>query len=108
MRMDKATSGYKTEEKSKERRLKENREEQEALRHKLAALESEETKLESELSSGRSQEQEAEEARKRVLGGVEEWKGRIVELQSRAETSLKVMREMSGEDNNYQWAEVSV
>ena len=96
-RMDKITSDYKKEEGDKQKRLSSNRKEQEELRKKLSQLECEEERLQEELSLGQSQEQEACDAKKEVMSDVEVWRGKIVELQGRSETSLKVMKVMSGE-----------
>lgn len=95
-RIKKITSEYKKEEKRKQTRLESNKKEQEELRQRLAKLEEEETQLEEELAAGRSQDEEAERSKGNAVKNVGDWRERIVELQGRAETSLKVMKEMSG------------
>ena len=102
MRMDRATSDYLREEQAKIKRLTENRREQERLREKLAMLEKEESKLDREVTAGKSQGMVAVDAREKAAGEVKEWREKIMELKNRAETLLKVMREMSGKYNiNY-------
>ncbi len=94
--VEKTTSAYKAEETKKKRQLEENRKEQERLRKKLAELQKEEAVLDREIALGESQERDAEDEKGRAVVDIESWKEKVDELRRRSETSLKVMKEMSG------------
>lgn len=94
--MDRATADYGKAGEEKKRKLAANLQKQKELSATLAGLEREQIMLERELSSGEEQSQQAREVRGKVRKDIVEWKEKVVELKSRAETSLKVMKEMSG------------
>ena len=98
-RIREVESEYKLERGKKEKRLESNCKEQEELRRRLEMLEREESQLRHELSVGDSQEDAAQQAKKKAEEDVKDWRMEIVELQNKAETSLKVMKEMSGESS---------
>ena len=100
MRIEKITSSYKVEESTKKKRLEDNLKEQKRLRERLAELEEQETRLGNEIRVGESQDSEAVEEKAKVVSEVEEWKEKVEELRRRAETSLMVMKEMSGESQS--------
>lgn len=100
MRMGRVITECKDREQKQRRQLSDNRQKQEELRKKLAELEEEEKRLAMELSAGENSDQEVAEARAGVSRDIGQWKEKIVELEKRANTSLRVMREMSGEAND--------
>ena len=94
--MRKASDTCARQENDKNSKLQRNRDEQESLRRRLQQLEQEEKQLERDIDDGRMEESEARQVRDNAHKQVDEWRRKIEDLQERVETSLNIMKQMTG------------
>ena len=94
--MAEASQVYEQLEANRKWKLEKNSEEQEKLKKRLAELGEEKRNLEQQLEEGSEEEDKAKMTRVVTLKQVDEWQGKIIDLQKKVDTSLKILTDVTG------------
>ena len=98
-KMGDATNNHMQHEDDRKAELDKNRQEQQRLEAELKRLRENERKLTKELEEGEKLQKKSEEVWVEATDEINNWKGKIEELQRRTEVSLQVMGEMTSKRN---------
>ena len=96
MSMAQASKEYQQQQADRRSRWEKNIGEQKKLRKRLAELEMEKNCLEHQMVQGEAEERDAKETRVKARRQADGWQAKIVDLQQRVDTSLEIMRDMTG------------
>ena len=94
-KMGYATNSHVQHEDDKKAELKTNRENQRRLEEELTQLREKERELVKRIKEGEELQKKSEEVWVEATDQINNWKGRIVELQQRTKVSLEVMTQMT-------------